>query len=114
MQEPCDSVHSTRAKACTKGTTVSHKTFLSAALIAISFAGAAHAATAADSTASAVAATTSVAQPAGPLTRAAVIAELQRARASGEMQQWETNSYARPTLNRLTEAQAQNAKPARM
>ena len=91
---------------------MSHKTFLSAALIAISFAGAAHAATAADSTASAAAA--SVAQAAGPLTRAAVIAELQRARASGEMQQFETNSYALPTLNRLTEAQAQNAKPARM
>lgn len=92
---------------------MSQKTFLSVALIAVSFAGASHAAAPTDNT-MVVAETSTTAQGSGAKTRAEVIAELQRARASGEMQQWDTNSYARPTLNRLNDAQAQNAKTGRV
>ncbi|MGS0753752.1 DUF4148 domain-containing protein [Roseateles sp. GG27B] len=92
---------------------MSQKTFLSIALIAISFAGTAHAAGSTDNTVLAAETGTAI-QASSAKTRAEVIAELQRARASGEMQQWDTNSYARPTLNRLNDAQTQNAKPSRM
>ena len=92
---------------------MSQKTFFAVALIAASFVGSVHAAAPTDSKI-AGAETASAARVVGAKTRAEVIAELQRARASGEMQQWDTNSYARPTLSRLNDAKMQNAKLSRM